>query len=111
MDEYTVNKEELEFLRNNTTLNPIDSAKVIIARRRADKIRDDYIKFNPTNIIEVDYSIADELEYQLRKNAWMKSCEKSWKEYIRIENDGYGLIEFAEDQLKRKIKEQIERTK
>lgn len=111
MEEYNINNEELDFLRKNTRLNPIAATKVLIARKQAEKYRDVYIRYNPTDIIEVDYSVADELEYELRKSVWMKLCEKAWKEYSKMENDDYGLIDFAETNMKRLIEEEKPKTK
>lgn len=82
----------LEFLRENTKLGPIASLKVQKARKDAYEYRDLYMKYEPNDLIEVDFSTADELEYQLRFKAWEKSLERNWKQY----GDGLGLSEFAE---------------
>ena len=109
LENVEIDKTSLDVLRKNTNLDLISEAKILLSKRRAEKQREIYIKQNPNDIIEVDYSDALELEYQLRKNAWVKSCEKAWMNYIKVENDGYGLFEYAEDNLERLIQEEKEK--
>ena len=106
LEKEEIDKISLDVLRKNTNLDLISEAKILLSKRRAEKQREIYIKQNPNDIIEVDYSDALELEYQLRKNAWVKSCEKAWMNYIKIENDGCGLFEFANGNLNRIIEEE-----
>ena len=65
----------LEALRELVKLNPVDYIRVKRARMQAESFRDLYIRENPSDIIGVDYSIADDLEYQLRLAAYERICE------------------------------------
>lgn len=96
---YEEQTNRLESLREITRLNPIDFFRVQQARRQAEKFRELYIKENPSDIIGVDYSVADDLEYSLRFRQLERNVEKSWKSYLGLENDGYGLAQYAEDFL------------
>lgn len=96
--------EELEALRELTKLNPIAYAKVLKARKEAEILRDLYMKSEPNDVIGVDYSTADELEYSLRMRALERASEKSWRKYIEVEHDGYGLNQYANDVLTNHIK-------
>ena len=92
--------ERLEALRELVKLNPVDYIRVKKARMQAEAFRDLYIRENPSDIIGVDYSIADDLEYQLRLAAYERICEPGWRAYLNMEHDGYGLREYAVDGLK-----------
>ena len=97
--------EYLEFLRENTLLTPVSKLKVMNARRQAEKFRELYVTLNPSDNIGVDYSIADELEYQYRLISLQKRLEKGWKKYALVENDGLGLLEFTESYIEQKVQE------
>lgn len=97
--------EELTTLRDMTKLNPIEYFKVYRARKQAEQLRDVYIKYEPNDVIGTDYSVANDLEYGFRMDALCRSVEEDWKKYISIENDGYGLFEYANDVLQQRIKE------
>ena len=98
-----VKAEVLEKLRELTNLGPIAKLKLQRARRSAEKFRDLYIKENPSDQIGVDYSTANDLEYELRMNSLRNSMAKSWKEYLDYENDGLGLEEYVSDYLVREL--------
>lgn len=95
----------LESLRKMTKLNLIDYFRVRRARKQAERLRDCYIKLNPSDIIEVDYSVANDLETSLRFGQLMRDVEKAWKRYSELEHDGCGLSEFAEGFLKQQMNE------
>jgi len=97
--------KELRILREVVKLNPIDSLRVLRARKQAEYLRELYVKQNPTDIIEVDYSLADDLEYSLRFSALERSMENDFKKYIALENDGLGLCEYVQSYLDQKINE------
>ena len=104
----------MRVLREITRLNPLAYAKVLRARKTAEELRNLYIKSEPNDIIGVDYSTANDLEYSERMRALERSLEKSWREYLSVENDGYGLSEFAaqvlrDEILRRKNEQQQER--
>ena len=103
--------EELEVLREITKLNPISYMKVLKARKEAEIFRNLYVKYEPNDKIGVDYSTADALEHSLRKQALAHDLEKSWREYIRVENDGYGLMDCVDDTLRHYLNEKKEKTK
>jgi len=96
----------LDALRHMVRLNPIAYAKEQKARKQAEKLRDLYIKYEPNDIIGVDYSIANNLEYVLRKQALERLVEKTWRNYVAIENDDYGLSQYADDCIKHFIENQ-----
>ena len=101
-------EEKLRALREFIKLNPVDFMRVRRARKQAEAFRELYIRENPGDIIGVDYSIADDLEYQLRLAGLERDMEKSWRAYLSMEHDGYGLRDFAEDFLKQYINEHKE---
>lgn len=105
--EYT-QADKLNALRQFVKLNPLDFMRVRRARKQAEAFRELYIRENPSDIIGVDYSVADDLEYQLRLAGLERDMEKSWRAYLSMENDGYGLRDFAEDFLKQYINEHKE---
>jgi hypothetical protein len=99
-------RDKLMALRNMVKLNPIDFLKVKRACVQAEKFRDLYIKENPSDIIGVDYSIAEDLEYQLRLSTLERSMEREWRSYLDVEHDGLGLREYALGYLDQYMKEQ-----
>ena len=92
--------EELEFLRGNTILGPISVLKIQIEKGRCEKIRDLYHKAEG-ELLEVDYSSANELEYELRMRAWENSWAREWNK----NPDGLGLAEFAQMIMEEKMRE------
>ncbi len=82
--------ETLALLRENTLLDPISYLKVLKERKRA---------INHQNIINekehcnipIDFSKANQLEYDLRFNAWKKKIGDYWLEY----HNNIDLDEFA----------------
>ena len=86
-----INYDELEFLRANTIiLNPFALASVLMARRQADEYRNWYLK-HEGELLESDYTNADELEYDLRFKIWQNKCANLWKQ----NPDGLDLADFS----------------
>ncbi len=98
-------EEKLEILRNLTTLNPLDALKVSKARKAAEKFRDVYIRENPSDVIGVDYTEANSIEYSLRFHTLEKNLTKDWQNYLKVEADGIGLREYTEDILNSRLEE------
>ena len=94
MDEQE-NYKILEALREITTLGPIAKLKLERARKSAERYTDLYRKLNPSDEIGVDYSEANDFEFQLRKEALERKLEREWSKYLEVENDGIGLEEYA----------------
>lgn len=90
-DTKQLNKDELEFLRANTFLGPIAMLKIAKVKAEIEKSRKWYLKMEG-ELLESDYTIADELEYELRQRAWENKLASLWKKH----QDGLGLTEFAE---------------
>ena len=99
-----LDQKKLEYLRQNTFIGPIAAMKIANARRRAEKYTEWY-NSREHEQLGVDYSDADELEYQIRFDAYQRGWEKLWKQY----GDGIGLKEYAEDALDQAVKEEIVR--
>lgn len=89
----------MESIREISRLGPVAKLKVARERLYAERDRQSYIKQNPSDIIETDFTKADELEYALRINSLANSLRRSWKDYKSIEHDDYGLIDYTEDYL------------
>ena len=94
---YDEQKDKLETLREIEKLNPINFLRVAKARMEAEKLRELYIKENPSDIIETDFSVAEDLEYELLFNQLRRRVTKDWKDYIKLEQDGFGLDEYIEE--------------
>ena len=107
-DYYAKQKERLKYLRELVILNPIDKMRVLHARSYSEKYRAFYNKINPNDVIETDYSVADDLEYTLRYKSFVKKLEKDFVGYLNLEKDGYGLEEYAENTLNNYIESRKE---
>ena len=70
---------ELEFLRRNTTLGPIALIKIGKMKQAIDKSRQWYLQMEG-ELIESDYTLADELEYDLRFQEWIRKCAPLWRQ-------------------------------
>lgn len=81
----------LNYLRNNTKLSPIDLLKIHKEEVIAKNNRDYYMKENPNDLIEIDYTASVQLEYILRLKAFEHSVEKLWLQH----GDGLDLSQFA----------------
>ena len=99
-DSNEFNYEELEFLRQNTKLGPISLLKIQNIKNQSEKYRKWYLK-NERELLESDYSMADELEYELRTKAWENSLSRIWKN----NPDGQDLSEFAKMVMEQKMQE------
>ena len=84
-------KEELIFLRSNTVLGPISLLKLEKLREEIIKARELFYKLEGC-LIDFDYSSLEQLEYELRFEAWKNRCMNLWL----INPDGLSLSEFAE---------------
>ncbi len=80
-EELTQFLDELEFLRNNTKMSPLASAKV------------NHLREKNRNQREVDL-----VEYKYRFKFWEKLFEKEWKE-TKWESNSKSLYEYAHDLL------------
>ena len=96
-----LNYRKLDYLRNNTFIGPVAALKIANARKKAEKYAEWYQKMEHEQL-GVDYTLADELEYQIRFDAYQRGWEKAWKQY----GDGIGLREFADDALEQAIREE-----
>ena len=83
-------EKKLEILRELVNINPIDFIKVQRARK-------------------IDCSISNDLEFALRMKTLENIMFKDWKKYIKFENDGVSLTEYADDLLEQKLHENIMR--
>ena len=97
-DTTSFSQEELTFLRGNTKLGPISLLKINKAKKNAELYRK-YILETEHELIEIDYSDADELEFELRLRSWENGLSRTWKQYP----DGLSLSEFAEMVMKQQI--------
>ena len=101
MENKNVSIEELEMLSELTKLGPLAEFKVLKARKSAEKFAEIYTKLNPSDEIGVDYSTANDLEYQLRLESLKRGLERSWASYVAYEKDkAYSLDEYTEDFIK-----------
>ena len=110
-DYYNIQNERLDALRHLVKLGPIDSLKVKNAINQANKLREVSVKCYPNESIDADYTVANDLEYTLRFNAFMRMCNGAFKKYQKIENDGYGLEDFAISFIDRFIEEKEDKEK
>lgn len=86
--------KELEYLRKHTFINPFKKMKVLALREDAEEMAALMRKvenYNPG----IDYSKADELEYEYRMQSWARSLLYLWIEYGGTQC----LDEFAFDML------------
>lgn len=97
-DTKQIDPKKLEYLRNNTFLGPIAIFKIARAKKQIDEFRKWYNE-RENEIIDADYSIADELEYELRFNSLQNSVAKMWSQY----GDGLGLAEFTDMVIEQNI--------
>ena len=74
--------EELEYLKNNTQLSPLVSAKIA------------YLRGKTRNQREVD-----KVEYKYRFKVWQKQFEKEWSAMDLQDREKQSLYEFAHDLL------------
>ncbi len=72
--------KELEYLRKHTFINPFKKMKVVALREDAEQYAAMMRKFEKCNP-GIDYSEADELEYEYRFRSWARSLLYLWIEY------------------------------
>ena len=90
--------KKLDYLRKHTFIGPLAMLKISRARKQADDFRKWYQE-REGELLSADYTAADELEYQIRFNAFQNSLCKLWSQY----GDGTGLQEFAEGIIEQNI--------
>lgn len=93
--------QKLEYLRKETKLGPVAMMKLLKAKKEVDDSRKWYQQ-NENELIEADYSIVDELEYEMRRTAYQNKVSKEWSKYM----DGIDLEEFAETLMDQQISNQ-----
>ena len=96
--------ERLETLRKIVKLDLISIFKLKLLKNKIEKLID--IKLTTNSAIEIPNE--EELlkcEYYLRMKKWVNLCENAWHSYLKIENDGCGLFEFANGNLNRIVEE------
>lgn len=96
VEQKSVDYNILNYLRENTSLSPIEVLKVKREQITAENNRKFYMKYEPSDLIEADYTVADQLEYNLRLKAFKHSVEKLWLEY----GDGQDFDEFVITMIK-----------
>ena len=99
-DTKRIDSNELSFLRANTTLGPVAKIKITQLQAAAEKMRKLYLKAEG-ELLESDYSIADEFEYEARLRVWENKCAALWKK----SGDGLGLSEFAQLMMEQQMNE------
>ena len=80
--------EELEYLKNNTKLSPLVSAKIA------------YLRGKTRNQREVD-----KVEYKYRFKVWQKQFEKEWSTMDLQDREKQSLYDFAHDLLVTQVNE------
>ena len=83
--------EKLSFLRSFTNLGPISLYKIFKLRDEAVIMREWYKKVE-NEVMTIDYTEADKLEYALRYKALKKKLYGTWLDI----GDGLGLEEFSQ---------------
>ena len=97
-------KEELlEALRELTTLGPIAQIKIKKAHLLANKLAIKNKKANPYKKIDVDYSLINNLEIQLRMVELAKSLKNLWEKYTKVGEYTSGLSDYVSDYLNQYI--------
>ena len=86
--------KELEYLRKHTFINPIKKLKVLALRDDAEAYQIMMEEYENCHL-GIDYSKADELEYEYRMQSWSRSLIYLWMEYGGTQS----LDEFALDML------------
>ena len=85
------NYDELAYLRKATMLGPIALFKVQEALREAEAARKYYEQVEH-NRISPDFSVANELEYNYRRQALQRRIFKDWQQY----GDGLDFEEYTD---------------
>ena len=92
-------EDALEFLRKNTTLDPISLIKLNSLKKQIAKSRIWYYKLEG-EWIDYDSDTVDECEYVLRLHAWKYKCAPLWK----LSGKEIGLQEFSDIVLEQHLK-------
>jgi len=80
----------LEYLRKKTHLGPIALLNIAQAKKQAAALRK-YYESVEHEVLELDTSLADELEYRYRMQAMQRVLFKDWEKY----GDGLDLEEYT----------------
>ncbi len=80
--------EELEYLKNNTQLSPLVSAKIAHLRGKTRNQRE-----------------VDKIEYKYRFKVWQKQFEKEWSAMDLQDREKQSLYDFAHDLLVTQVNE------
>ena len=80
--------EELDYLRNNTKLNPLSAAKISHLRGRTRNQRE-----------------VDMIEYKYRFKVWQKQFEKEWQTTDWKDREKESLYDFAKGLLIQQVAE------
>ena len=83
--------DELAYLRKATMLGPIAMVKIAKARKEAELLRKYFAEVEHENI-GLDYSTANELEYNYRRQALQRRIFKDWQQY----GDGLDFEEYTD---------------
>lgn len=86
-----INYDELTYLRRVTMLGPLALVRVQEAKREAEAARKYYEQVEH-ELPGLDTRIADELEYNYRKQALQRRLFKDWEQY----GDGLDLEEYVD---------------
>lgn len=103
---YNVQNKRLNILRKLVKLNPIDYLRVSNAIGKAEELRRVSSKFYPNESIDTDYSIANDLEYTLRLNTFIRKYQTFFVNYQKLENECHSIENIAENFIDRYIEEE-----
>ena len=95
--------KKLNYLRKTVTLKPSEYIKVAKARKSAMRLTELYNKHEKRDLIGVDYSVADQLEYELRMKTYERIMYKMWVSYGKNEL----LRDFCERCLIEEMQEEL----
>lgn len=84
--------KDLEFLRKNTIIGPLALIKISNLRSECE-MATRLVNEKEHGLFGIDYTKADEFEYDIRFNAWQNRIMNIWINY----GDGLDLEEFALD--------------
>jgi len=92
---YNKQKERLEVLRKLVKLNPVEYLIISDEICKAKKYREKITKYYPHESIDSDYTNANNLEYTLRLNAFIRKYQAFFAEYQKLENYKSGVENLA----------------
>ncbi len=92
-------EERLKILRKVTKLDFRSFVTVYHECKKAERLRNQQYLSDSTHCYSTDYSIANELEYELRMDILRRKLSEPFIRYISVENDGATLEFFVEKYL------------